>query len=49
VNEGTTLRTNMGVFRIYAIRNGVQWAAANPKQVTDHFNRFFGPSTKKHN
>lgn len=42
VNEGSPLRTVLGIRRLYAVRNVDEWTKASPKAVSDHFNRFFG-------
>lgn len=49
VNDGCTLRTNMGIIRLRAVRNIDKWLNSNPKAMVDHYNKFFGPGTKKHN
>jgi hypothetical protein len=42
VNGGATVRTGMGIVRLYAVRNSEQWEKATVKQILEHYNRFFG-------
>jgi hypothetical protein len=49
VYDGVTVRTVLGIVRLYAVRNKEQWATATQKQIVEHFNKFFGPGSKKHN
>jgi hypothetical protein len=48
-NFGSPVHTNMGLQRIWAVRNGVFWAdVAKPAQISEHFNKFFGQGKEKH-
>ncbi len=47
VNGGRTIRTQAGVFRLYAIRNEEKWQTASTKDMVVHFNRYFSPNASK--
>lgn len=48
LNGGSPVRTKLGVLRIYAIRNADRWLRAPPKEVRDHFERFFEPGAGRY-
>jgi hypothetical protein len=45
VNGGHLVRTNHGVLRLYAVRNGAKWDKATPAEITEHFNKYFEKTT----
>lgn len=47
MNGVSPIRTKAGLVRVYAIRNHDKWVNASPKQMADHFDKFFGPDSGK--
>jgi len=46
VNKGGPVRTALGLQRLYAIRNAEKWIAAEPSELSAHFNTHWGNGGK---
>jgi hypothetical protein len=42
VNNATPVRTQLGLQRLYAIRNEEKWQKARPHELAEHYEKFFG-------
>jgi hypothetical protein len=47
MNNGTPVWTKNGTQRLYAIRNMTKWMGKFPQDLAAHYERYFGPDTRK--
>jgi hypothetical protein len=47
VNVGVPVKTSAGLKRMYAIRNVDKWENAKPKEISEHYEKFFNPANRK--
>lgn len=49
LNHAIPLRTSLGLSRIYAVRNVVQWEQATKKEILEHFEKFWAADSTERN
>lgn len=41
VNGGSPVKVEIGLVRLYGVRNGEEWMTPSPRKIADHYNKFF--------